>query len=84
MVSARTRATRSSLCPAAFAHSASFSPATASWPHRVVSFISVVGCGTLPSSGIRQNRRQEIESATSAHRLSKPSRYRNFKNISRK
>ena len=38
--------------------------------HRVVSFISVVGCGTRPSSGIRQNRRQEIESLTSAHRLS--------------
>ena len=70
MVSARTRAVRSSLAPAALAHSASFSPATAASPHRVVSFISVVGCGTLASSGIRQNRRQEIESLTSAHRLS--------------
>jgi hypothetical protein len=29
-------------------------------------------------------RRQEIESLTSAHKLSKPSRYRNFKNISRR
>jgi hypothetical protein len=29
------------------------------------------------------NRRQEIESATFAHKLSKPSPYRNFKNISR-
>jgi hypothetical protein len=72
------------LAPAAFAHSASFSPATASSPHRVVSFISVVGCGILASSGIRQNRRHEIESLTSAHRLSNPSRYRNFKNISRR
>jgi hypothetical protein len=52
------------------ASSASFSPSTAVLPHRAVSFISVVGCGTLPSSGIRQNRRQEIESLTSAHRLS--------------
>jgi hypothetical protein len=74
VVSARTRAVRSSLLAAALAHSASFSPATASSPHRVVSFISVAGCGTLPSSGIRQNRRQVIESLTSAHRLSKPSR----------
>ncbi len=70
MVSARSRETRSSFCPAALAHSASFSPATTSAPHRVVSFISVVGCGTFPSSGIRQNRRQLIESLTSAHKLS--------------
>ena len=60
MVSARSRDVRSSLFPAALAHSASFSPVTAASPHRVVSFISVVGCGTFPSSGIRQNRRQEI------------------------
>ena len=70
MVSARTRDVRSSFCPAALAHNASFSPATASSPHQLVSFISVVGCGTLPSSGIRQNRRHEIESATSWHKLS--------------
>ncbi len=70
VVSARTRPVRSSFCSAALAHSASFSPATAASPHRVVSFISVVGCGTLPSSGIRQNRRHEIESLTSAHKLS--------------
>ena len=70
VVSARTRAVRSSLASAALAHSASFSPATAPSPHRVVSFISVVGCGTLASKPIRQNRRQEIESLTSAHRLS--------------
>jgi hypothetical protein len=38
-------------------------------PHRVVSFISVLGCGTRPSIGIRQNRRQVIESATSRQRL---------------
>jgi hypothetical protein len=61
---------RSSFCPAALAHSASFSPATAPSPQRRVSFISVVGCGTCPSSGIRQNRRQLIESLTSAHKLS--------------
>jgi hypothetical protein len=70
VVSARSREVRSSFCPAALASSASFSPATALSPHRVVSFISVVGCGAVPSSGIRQNRRQEIESLTSAHRLS--------------
>ena len=70
VVSARTRPVRSSFCPAAFAHSASFSPATAPWPHRLASFISVAGCGTRPSSPIRQNRRQPTESLTSAHRLS--------------
>jgi hypothetical protein len=46
---------------------ASLSPFTAADPHRVVSFITVVGCGTAPSSGIRQNRRQVIESVTSRH-----------------
>ena len=70
VVSARTRPVRSSLAPAALTSSASFSPATGPSPHRVVSFISVVGCGTGPSSPIRQNRRQLIESATSAHKLS--------------
>ncbi len=84
MVSARSREARSSFACAALASSASFSPSTAALPHRLVSFISVVGCGTLPSIGIRQNRRQVIESLTSAHRLSKPSRYRNFKNIKRR
>ncbi len=43
------------------------SPSTAADPQRVVSFINVVGCGTAPSSGMRQNRRQVIESATSRH-----------------
>jgi hypothetical protein len=33
----------------------------------LVSFINVVGCGTDPASGIRQNRRQVIESLTSRH-----------------
>jgi hypothetical protein len=70
VVSARTRAVRSSFAALALAHSASFSPATAVSPHRAVSFINVVGCGTLLSSGMRQNRRQLIESLTSAHKLS--------------
>jgi hypothetical protein len=74
VVSARTRTVRSSFAALALTHSASFSPATASSPQRPVSFISVVGCGTLPSIGMRQNRRHVIESLTSAHRLSKPSR----------
>jgi hypothetical protein len=52
---------------AALASSASFSPATASSPQRVVIFINVVGCGTRVPKGIRQNRYQEIESETSRH-----------------
>ena len=60
VVSARTLAARSNFCPAALAHNASFSPATTCGPHRLASFISVVGCGTGPSSPIRQNRRQLV------------------------
>jgi hypothetical protein len=70
VVSARSRDVRSSFASAAFASSASLQPAIAALPQRVVSFISDVGCGTLLSIGIRQNRRQVIESLTSAHRLS--------------
>ena len=75
---------RSSLASAALASSASFKPVTASSPQRVVIFIKVVGCGTRVPNGIRQNRCQEIESDTSRHSDSKPSRYRNFKNINRR
>jgi hypothetical protein len=50
----------------------------------VVSFINVVGCGTLPSNGIRQNRRQVIESATSRHNNSYPRPCRDFRNINRR
>jgi hypothetical protein len=39
------------------ASSAWLHPSTAAVPQRAVSFLSVVGCGTWPSSGIRQNRR---------------------------
>jgi hypothetical protein len=67
VVSTRTFVVRSTLLSVALASSASFNPATAVDPQRVVSFISVVGCGTAPSSGIRQNRRQVIESDTSRH-----------------
>ena len=70
VVSTRTLVQRSSFASAALASSASFNPSTATEPQRVVSFISVVGCGTRPSSGIRQNRRHVIESVTSRHRLS--------------
>jgi len=70
VVSARTRLVRSSLASAASASSASLQPSTATVPQRVVSFINVVGCGTLPSIGIRQNLRQVIESLTSLHKLS--------------
>jgi len=64
------RACENSFASAAFASSASLSPFMAAVPHRVVSFISVVGCGTGTSSGIRQNTRHVIESETSRHRLS--------------
>jgi len=37
---------------------------------RVVIFIRVVGCGTSPSMSMRQNRRHEMESATSANNVS--------------
>jgi hypothetical protein len=69
VVSARSREVRNSFASAALASSASLHP-TAAVPQRVVSFINVVGCGTRPSSGIRPNRRQVIESLTSRHRLS--------------
>ena len=84
MVSARIRWVRNSFASAALANTASLSPSTAALPHRVISFINVVGCGTDPSSGIRQNRRQVIESLTSRHSDSYPSRYRNFRNINRR
>lgn len=32
-----------------------------------ISCINLVACGNFPSNGIRQNRRQVIESATSRH-----------------
>jgi hypothetical protein len=70
VVSARNVVVRSTLASVALASSASFSPSTAAGPQRVVSFINVVGCGTDPSKGIRQNRRQVNESLTSRHRLS--------------
>jgi len=58
---------RSTFAWTALASNASFNPSIAAVPQRVVSFINVVGCGTLPSNGMRQNRRQVIESATSRH-----------------
>lgn len=74
VVSARTRPVRNTLACTALASNASFNCATAPSPHREVIFISVVGCGTRPSSGIRANRRHEIESPTSRHSDSKPRR----------
>ena len=84
VVSARTRLVRNTFASTALTSNASFNPSTAALPHRVVSFISVVGCGTAPSNGIRQNRRHVIESVTSRHNDSYPSRYRNFRNINRR
>ena len=75
---------RSTFASTAFASKASFSPSTTVEPQRVVSFISVVGCGTGWSIPIRQNWRQVIESDTSRHSDSYPSRYRNLRNINRR
>src|SRR3954468_21415933 len=58
MVSTRIRVQRNSFASAAFANKASFNPSTAAEPHRVVSFINVVGYGTGWSIPIRQNCRQ--------------------------
>jgi hypothetical protein len=74
VVSARNLVVRNNLASVALASSVSFRPSTAAEPQRVVSFINVVGCGTDASSGIRQNLRHVIESLTSRHRLSYPSR----------
>jgi hypothetical protein len=41
---------RNSVASAALANNASLDPSTAATPHRVGSFINVVGCGTRPSS----------------------------------
>ena len=73
---------RTSFASTAFAINASFNPSTAAEPQRLVSFISVVECGTGWSIPIRQNCRQVIESDTSRHNDSNPSRYRNFRYIS--
>ena len=74
MVSARTRLVRNTFASTALANNASLSPSTATLPHRVLNFINVVGWGTAASKGIRQNRRQVIESLTSRHNDSYPSR----------
>ena len=74
MVSTRTREQRNTFASAALANNASFSPSTAAEPHRLVSFIRVVGCGTGRSMPIRQNCRQVMESDTSRHNDSNPSR----------
>jgi len=70
VVSAHSRAVRSSLASVAWASSASFKAATSVSPHREVIFIRVVGCGTREPKAIRVNRRQQIESPTSRHSVS--------------
>ena len=84
VVSARTRFVFNTFASAALASNASFRSLIACSPQRVVIFINVVGCGTRPPNGTRANRDQLIESATSRHNGSNPSRYRYFKNMSRK
>jgi hypothetical protein len=70
VVSARTLSSLTAFSSAALISSAWFSASIASGPQRVVILPSVDGCGTLVPSGIRQNRDQEIESATSRHTVS--------------
>ena len=54
VVSVRTLLVRSTLAAAAaLANRASLSLSTAAEPQRVISLISVVGCGRRPSSGMR-------------------------------
>ena len=75
VVSARTRFVFNTRASTAGANNASFNPLTAAAsPQRVVIFINVVGRGTRPPRGIRQNRCQVIESVTSRHSVSNPSR----------
>jgi hypothetical protein len=76
VVSARIFPVFTTFASTALGSTASFSASTVPSPHRVVIFIRVVGCGTRPSMSMRQNRRHEIESATSRHNVSNPSRYR--------
>ena len=59
-------------------------PARRRSPHRVVSFISVVGCGHLAVQRDPANRRQVIESATSWHRLRNPAGNGTWWNINRR
>jgi hypothetical protein len=73
VVSARTRLVLNTLWSTALAHNASLSCSTVCAPQRDVSFSNVVGCGTAAPSGMRQNRRQLIESVTSRHSVSNPS-----------
>ena len=84
MVSARTLSSLTTLAAFALANRASFNWSTTPCPHRVVIFISVLGCGTASVMPIRQKRRQANESATSAQSVSKPSRYLKRKNIMRR
>jgi len=74
VVSARTFPVFTSLASHALASTSSLSAAIACSPHRVVIFIRVVGCGNRASMSMRQNRRHEMESATSAYSDSYPSR----------
>ena len=73
MVSARTWLVLMTLPAPALTSNASFNSSTAPGPQRAVSLPNVEGCGTRVPSGIRQNRVQEIESATSRHKVSYPS-----------
>ncbi len=84
VVSARNRFVFNTFASTAFARSASLRSLIAASPQRVVIFINVVGCGTRPPNGIRQNRCHVIESVTSRHNDSNPNRYRYFKNINRR
>ena len=70
VVSTRSLRARSSLSVASLPSSAVLSCSAAAVPQRRTSLLRVVGCGTGWSSGMRQNRRQAIESPTSRQRVS--------------
>ena len=84
MVSARTWSSFTTWAAMALLSNASFSWSAAWSPQRVVIFMSVVGWGTGSVIPMRQKRRQAMESVTSAHSVSKPSRYRKRRNIIRR
>jgi hypothetical protein len=84
VVSARNQSMSTTPASTAAASSPAFNSSINPGPQRVVIFINVDGCGTDSPIGIRQNRRQVNESATSTHKVSYPSRKRYFRNINRR
>jgi hypothetical protein len=76
VVSTRNRRERSTLRSTANDSSSALSSSSSPGPSRLVSFISVEGSGTRPSSAMRQKRRQVNESDTSLQSVSQPRSWR--------